>query len=324
MTYTFSYIENFTKPYKYKYNGKELQDELGLGMYTFGFRDYMPDIGRFTTIDPMADIVNYQSPYVMADNNPVIYEDVYGLGIINAIGNLLKRAFNGIAGAIIPRSMQSCSCNYETKESLGDAFRRPDFPGRGGNSGGGSPNSSSSPSSTPSEGNNKVVSTMDIPEIGLAMNNYSPEISGNINIPDLSSQIPSPISNSGETFKRKPESGSRVDISIDFDNKSTNIRKSPLNEKALNDLVQVLQADPKLRVLILGNVWSSDPSKTTDQTMGVINGSAGTVGELKVGRARAVEAFLIERGVDPKRVRVGSGKTGSDRAKDISTTFIFK
>ncbi|MGV0996423.1 RHS repeat-associated core domain-containing protein [Empedobacter falsenii] len=309
--------------YKYKYNGKELQDELGFGMYTFGFRDYMPDIGRFTTIDPMADFVNYQSPYVMADNNPVIYEDVYGLGIINAIGNLLKRVFNGIAGAIIPRSMQSCSCNYKTKESLGDAFRRPDFPGRGSNSSSRSPSSSSS---TPSNGNNKAVSTIDIPEAGLAINDFSPEISGNINIPNLSSQIPSKASNGANLFQEvvNRPTNNRIDMSIDFDNKSTNIRKSPLNEKALNDLVQVLQADAKLRVLILGNVWSSNPSKTTDQTMGVINGSAGTVGDLKVGRARAVEAFLIERGVDPKRVRVGSGRTGSDRDKDISTTFIFK
>lgn len=58
--------------------------------------------------------------------------------------------------------------------------------------------------------------------------------------------------------------------------------------------------------------------------MGIINGSACTVGDLKVGRARAVEVFLIERGVDPKRIRVGNGKTGSDRSRDISTTFIFK
>lgn len=84
-----------------------------------------------------------------------------------------------------------------------------------------------------------------------------------------------------------------------------------------------MQADPKLRVLILGNVKSNIPSQTTDQTKAKINGSVGTVGELKVGRARSIEAFLIERGVDPKRIRVGSGRTGSDE-NDISTTFIFK
>ena len=42
--------------YKYKYNGKELQDELGLNMYDYGWRNYMPDIGRWGNINPLAEI----------------------------------------------------------------------------------------------------------------------------------------------------------------------------------------------------------------------------------------------------------------------------
>src|SRR5690554_6730335 len=39
--------------YQYKYNGKEFQDELGLGMYDYGWRDYDPAIARWVVSDPL-------------------------------------------------------------------------------------------------------------------------------------------------------------------------------------------------------------------------------------------------------------------------------
>jgi len=38
--------------YKYRYNSKEYQDELGLNVYDYGARTYMPDIGRFAVVEP--------------------------------------------------------------------------------------------------------------------------------------------------------------------------------------------------------------------------------------------------------------------------------
>ncbi|MEG0696503.1 MAG: RHS repeat-associated core domain-containing protein [Algoriella sp.] len=37
--------------YEYKYNGKELQDELNLNLYDYGARNYDPAIGRFFNLD---------------------------------------------------------------------------------------------------------------------------------------------------------------------------------------------------------------------------------------------------------------------------------
>ncbi len=65
---------------KYTYNGKELNDDFGLGLLDYGFRLYDPAIGRFTTIDPLAELFEHQSPYVYADNNPINFIDFMGLG----------------------------------------------------------------------------------------------------------------------------------------------------------------------------------------------------------------------------------------------------
>ncbi|WP_353097852.1 RHS repeat protein [Empedobacter brevis] len=67
--------------YKYKYNGKELQDELNLNLYDFEARNYMPDLGRTTTQDPMAEMYYSTSSYAFFDNNPVFWTDPTGMTI---------------------------------------------------------------------------------------------------------------------------------------------------------------------------------------------------------------------------------------------------
>ncbi len=69
--------------HKYKYNGKELQDEFGLDWYDYGARNSDPAVIPFTTIDPRAEEYYSQSPYVFASNNPVFYVDVNGEGVEN-------------------------------------------------------------------------------------------------------------------------------------------------------------------------------------------------------------------------------------------------
>jgi RHS repeat-associated protein len=104
---------------KFKYNGKELNDELGLDWYDYGARFYDASLGRFHTIDPLAEKFPWQSTYVYADNNPIRYIDVNGMAggdppymyategaaingkaIYNAFNNLPQDAKRTINGAV--------------------------------------------------------------------------------------------------------------------------------------------------------------------------------------------------------------------------------
>ena len=65
--------------YKYKFQGQERQDELGLNVTAMDFRMYDNALGRFHNIDAMTEVMPSLSPYRFAFNNPVIWKDPSGL-----------------------------------------------------------------------------------------------------------------------------------------------------------------------------------------------------------------------------------------------------
>ncbi|MDN4031598.1 DUF6443 domain-containing protein [Chryseobacterium gambrini] len=54
--------------YQYKYNGKELQETK---MLDYGWRQYMPELGRWNGMDQLAETYNSVSPFAYVGNNPI-------------------------------------------------------------------------------------------------------------------------------------------------------------------------------------------------------------------------------------------------------------
>lgn len=86
---------------KFRYNGKELQsaefsDGNGLELYDFGVRMQDPQLGRWWAPDPVAEKTFDMSPYVYANNNPVLMIDQIGQYAVSVHYNITYNALRGL------------------------------------------------------------------------------------------------------------------------------------------------------------------------------------------------------------------------------------
>ena len=62
----------------YKYNGKELDTKKGLNWYDYGARHYDAVLGRWHSVDPLAEKYYGYGPYAYCLNNPIKFIDSDG------------------------------------------------------------------------------------------------------------------------------------------------------------------------------------------------------------------------------------------------------
>jgi RHS repeat-associated protein len=114
----------------------EFSDGSGFDLYSTEFRNYDPQIGRFIQQDPLSDIYENFSPYVFANNNPILLNDPLGLSsdtttlpeiVIYGGERLVSPCFNCGKSPIIPGLAPSSGPNNSSSTSapggVGNIYR---------------------------------------------------------------------------------------------------------------------------------------------------------------------------------------------------------
>jgi RHS repeat-associated protein len=110
---------------KYQYNGKELNDDFGLGWNDYGARFYDAAVGRWWSVDPLAEKYSKLSGYHFSGNNPIRFIDFDGRQFKDPndeqqAKNARGEKWKGVLGKVAQKiSNQLQKLANEAKESSG-------------------------------------------------------------------------------------------------------------------------------------------------------------------------------------------------------------
>ena len=99
------------RKHNYGYNGKEENDELGLGTLDFGARNYDASLGRWMNIDMKSEAYYPVTPYQYVLNNPIVHVDHNGQWTVTRHYNM---TYNSLAAAGIGKHQADLIAHYSS------------------------------------------------------------------------------------------------------------------------------------------------------------------------------------------------------------------
>jgi RHS repeat-associated protein len=103
------YVSDGKFEHKFTYNGKEKQDQFGLGWLDYHARQVDPSLGRMWAVDPLAGKFTGLSPYVYVANNPTRMIDPDGKEFTDGAENWARRVENKADDLLKKNAKQSAA-----------------------------------------------------------------------------------------------------------------------------------------------------------------------------------------------------------------------
>ncbi|MBK7636794.1 MAG: RHS repeat-associated core domain-containing protein [Saprospiraceae bacterium] len=124
----------------YRYNGKEMIEEMDLNLAGYGARYYDAVIGRFINVDPLAEKYPGMTPYNYVGNNPINNIDIRGdsitpvganqhlqMGIINWDRGVSAGNGYTLYGGTGTNSSGAATQMWVARQDVGDGMHRDDY-----------------------------------------------------------------------------------------------------------------------------------------------------------------------------------------------------